>query len=280
MGVVKPENVHTDWLRGVGADSGMARAKRIGQPQKACLFCGAKANSREDVWPVWILERFQGPTFGLIGTVGDSLYLDGKQKKVRLRCVCIPCNTGWMSDVEKEAGPILSLMAQDFALSLTQEQRALITAWAVMRAMLWEYFAPAGRRPYYLDWDRADMRTGRKIPENTTVWLARYGGLASLWSFLTDATADPRHPVPDATARAVLTTLVFGRLCIQVMSYRTLMAESVIDMTPLPGPWDNCAVTIWPPARRHVVDWPPRLTLERDVSFDSFRRRWRQHPGG
>jgi hypothetical protein len=275
---MRSEDVHTDWLRGVGASPEMARARRIGQPQKVCLFCGAKANSKEDVWPVWVLDRFQAPTFGLIGTVGDSLYVDAKQKKVRLRCVCIPCNTGWMSDLEKEAGPILSLLARDFALSLSQEHRALITAWAVMRAMLWEYFAPAERRPFYLDWDRADMRTGRRIPENTTVWLARYGGTPSLWSFLTDATADPRDSMPDTTARAVLMTLVFGRLCIQMMSHRTLRTDVQLRAIPVAGPWDDCALTIWPPTQRAVLNWPPRLTLDRDVRFVDFRQRWPRHP--
>jgi hypothetical protein len=273
---MKPEDVHPGWMHRLGASAAMRRFKHLVRRQERCLFCEAKATSKEDVWPVWIVKSFSAPTFGMIGTVGDALYLDAKQKKVRIRCVCRQCNNVWMSQLEQDARPVLALMARDFALSLSLDQRALIAAWAVKTAMVWDPFGPKERRPFYLEWDRANMRISRTIPENTTVWLARYGGTPCLWSSLADATADPRHPMPDTTLRAALTTIIFGRLCIQVRSYRTLMIDSRVNLSPLRGPWDDCAVTIWPTTQRHTVDWPPKLTLERDVSLDAFCRRWLQ----
>lgn len=273
---MKPEDVHPDWMHRLRASPAMQRLKHLVRPQQRCLFCEEKATTKEDVWPVWIVERFSAPTFGLIGTVGDALYLDAKQKKVRIRCMCGPCNNVRIGKLEQDAGPVLSLMARDVALSLSLDLRALIAAWAVKTALVWEHFGPRERRPFYLDWDRADMRASRSIPENTTVWLARYGGAPCLWSSLADATADPRHPMPDTTLRAVLTTIVFGQLCIQVRSWRTLMVDSRVNLGPRPGPWEDCAVTIWPPTQRHTVDWPPKLTLERDVSLEAFRQRWLQ----
>jgi hypothetical protein len=242
------------------------------------LFCPSKANSKEDVWPIWILDRFQAPTSGLIGTVGDALYIDGNQKKLRLRCVCIPCNNGWMSALENDAGKILAVLARDIALPLSPEQRALIARWAVLRAMVWEHLAPAPRVPHYLPWDRRAMRAEDAIPANTTVWLARYAGRRVLWSFMADASADPRDPTPDTTARGNVMTIVFGHLCVQVMSHRTLMDDSIVQAPMVPGRWDACGVTVWPIGDRETVDWPPPLSLERDVSLRDFHRRWRSHP--
>jgi hypothetical protein len=275
---IKPEEVDPDWFQRLGASPAMQRLKHLARPTKGCLFCNAKANTREHVWPVWLLEQFTAPTFGTIGTVGDTLYLDAKQKEIRIRCVCKPCNTGWMSDLEKEAAPVLSLMARDFSLSL--DQRDLIAAWAVKTAMVWDHFGPRERRPFYLDWDRADLRAARRIPENTKVWLARHGGTPRLWSSAADATADPRHPMPDTTTRAIVTTMVFGKLCIQVLSHRTLMADVQLNADPLPGPWNDCTVAVWPPTQHRVVDWRPRLTLDREVSFDAFLRRWPRYSDG
>lgn len=258
----------------------MARLNRIGQTVRSCIFCGSKADSDEDLWPKWILERFRAPTFGLMGTVGDDDYIDPKRKTVRLRCVCQKCNNEWMSRLEQDSIPLLSSMAHDLVLPIRLDERTLVAAWAVKTAMLWEYFGPTTRRPYYLDGEKADLRAARRIPENTTVWLARYGGSPLLWSSMADATADPRQPFPDTTARAFVTTIVFGKLCVQVESIRSLM----LDVRPLPttvpvaGPWEDCLVTIWPPTGRETVDWPPKLTLARDVPFHAFRRRWHDMP--
>lgn len=173
-------------------------------------------------------------------------------------------------------------MAHDLSVPLASDQRALISAWAVKTAMLWDYFGPKdgprGRGPFYLPSHRADIRAARTIPENTTVWLARYGGDRWLWSSLQDASADPNDAMPDTTARAALTTIVFGRLCIQVMSHRTLTAGVTLTTTLVPGPWEACAIPIWPRTEREVVDWPPKLSLDRDVPFQAFRTRWLQHP--
>lgn len=94
-----------------------------------------------------------------------------------------------------------------------------------------------------------------------------------LWSSLADATDDLRLPGADTTARACLTTLVFGHVVLQVVSLRSLRSECHPALKPVAGPWEDCAVAIWP-AQDRRVDWPPKLTLDRDVAFHTFRRRW------
>jgi len=252
----------------------MARLPRVGRLGiKECVFgCGRPATSKEDVWPRWLLKRFRAPTAGLYATVGEDTYADPKQKRIPLKCVCVECNTGWMKRLEDESIPVLSLLGQDLTLPLGLDDQVLISAWALKMAMLWEYFGPPSRTLYHLEGDREGMRS-RTIPANTTVWLARYGGAPMLFSSVADGTDDLRLPGADTTFRAYATDIVFGRLMIQVLSRRSLMHDARLMVDPVPGPWEQCAVTVWPP-RSGGVAWPPRLTLVRDVPFEAFRRRW------
>ncbi len=258
------------------------RLTRIGRHLPKCIFCGARANSREDVWPRWILQRFRPPVSGVFGHVGGDAYGDPGRSTVRLRCVCGDCNTGWMSRLEEECIPVLSSMAQDVAMPLDMEQRALVAAWAVKTAMVWEFFAPVDTAPYYLGSERAAMRVDRTIPDNTDVWLARYGGEPMLFSRCAEATDDVTCPGGDPGLRGWKTEIVFGRLAIQVLSLRSAVIEARLEAPPLPGPWDHCCVAIWRPQGR-TCDWPPKLSLDQDVPFPTFASRWpraRESSGG
>jgi hypothetical protein len=74
-----------------GQTDAMVRVNQIGRQNiKRCIHCGGRAESREDVWPEWLLERFRAPTAGLFGTVGEDTYADPKRRTVRLRCVRRP----------------------------------------------------------------------------------------------------------------------------------------------------------------------------------------------
>jgi hypothetical protein len=250
----------------------VGRLKHLGRKTNECIFCDARADSKEHVWPEWILTRFRVPNSGVMGTVADDSYLDRNQKALRLRCVCVRCNTGWMKTLEDEAMPLLSSLAQDIAMSLSEEQQRLAAVWATKMAMVWEHFSSENRRLFYLKGHREELRAKHQIPENTEIWLARYGGPRLLFCAARDMTDDLALPNADTTFRAVSTEVVFGWLGVQVLSYRSLMTHRIARMPDPKPPLQQCVVRVWPQER--VARWPPRLTVGQEIEFEMFQKRW------
>ncbi|MGE0452226.1 MAG: hypothetical protein AB7O37_06485 [Vicinamibacteria bacterium] len=250
----------------------MADLKHLGRGDPNCIFCPGKADSREHVWPRWVLERFRVPASGVIGMVGDDSYQDRNQNALRLRCVCRTCNTGWMKELEDQVIPLASSLAQDLAIPIPWDQQTLVAVWAMKTTLVWEQFSASNRRLFYLDEHREGLRTSRNMPENTEVVLARYAGQPLLFCATRDMTDDPAVEGADPMFRAVSTEIVFGRLAIQVLSWRTLMVDRVARMPEVTSPLEECTVRIWPPTR--MARWPPRLSVGSDVPFEILQKRW------
>ena len=64
-----------------------------------CIFCPNDANSKEDMFPRWILTLVQ-TRYPLYRKVGDKPATVTEDQEVRLPCVCMKCNNGWMSRLE------------------------------------------------------------------------------------------------------------------------------------------------------------------------------------
>jgi hypothetical protein len=64
-----------------------------------CIFCPNDANSKQDMFPRWILTLVQ-TRYPLYRKVGDKPATVTEDQEVRLPCVCMKCNNGWMSRLE------------------------------------------------------------------------------------------------------------------------------------------------------------------------------------
>jgi hypothetical protein len=67
---------------------------------KPCIFCGNPADSKEDLFPRWILKRVKTrqPLYRQMGDAPPEITED---QEVRIPCVCQKCNNTWMSGMEK-----------------------------------------------------------------------------------------------------------------------------------------------------------------------------------
>ena len=107
-----------------------------------CIFCCNPVDSREDLFPRWILKRVKTRE-PLRRQIGDAAPEITEDQEVRLPCVCQKCNNTWMSRMEKTVQKFLGPMIDDFALPLDRQYQQNLTEWAVKCAMRSSYIAPA-----------------------------------------------------------------------------------------------------------------------------------------
>jgi len=89
---------------------------------RKCLFCDNVANSREHVWPDWILKRLNERDLKRQKMGNDAEQLL-PNPELKVKAVCRTCNNGWMHFLEQSNVPIVGNLMQDVALSLNGFQQ-------------------------------------------------------------------------------------------------------------------------------------------------------------
>lgn len=151
----------------------MAKTKR------RCIFCGARADSYEHVFPDWINKLIE--TEGVESVRFDVA--DGAVEQVsshpakhpaslRAKIVCARCNHGWMSDLETVASGLLGPMMTGQPTVLDMPQQLLAAAWAVKLAMVGETIQY--RANAFSQDDRDLMREQRRPPLHAHVSIAAF----------------------------------------------------------------------------------------------------------
>ena len=224
---------------------------------KQCLFCPRPADSAEDVWSKWILKDLK-PIQPIRITQGKrkSEWIDSC--KVRVKCVCQKCNSGWMSDIEGENKPHMRAMMNDELTVLTPTQQRSLTRWSVLKAMVIDGSSKS-RTPFYSESERTSMKPSSSfIPVGTLAWIGRLS-TKQLYTGLTDTFGEINH-VPKAFHGCVV-TIVVGHLVIQVVTMHVLpmFATNVIHPVYKPGAWNINLVDIWPVFGS--AGWPPTLSF-------------------
>jgi hypothetical protein len=232
---------------------------------KRCAFCPNPADSKEHAWESWALERLHLGDSVIHGYIENEEFFDAEQRAVRIKCLCVPCNTGWLKRVVDASIPLVGSMMNDLTIPLDPAQQWTVAVWAMTRAMVWEHISKDPRPIFYTDHQRFTLRETQSIPPNTTIWLARYSGSEHLGTWVNDFI----NPVRGRT-----TTLVYRYLAVQVLSVRP-------DKSVQPGTvihpkrrrlWSPATVRIWPSQR--IAYWPPRLTVDRVAPWLDFLSRW------
>jgi hypothetical protein len=225
-----------------------------------CIFCDGRVDSREDIWPKWILERLRikGPITADIPKYKSWLIHDPKDGH-KSRCVCRGCNNGWMSDLEVGNKPLIGCLLQDIATPLDQSQQKALATWALKTAMVTESLARAQRGYFYTRTERHDLRTKLSLPPRTSVWLARYSGSGAIAMKGTDAWSANDAPIP---IHGYVYTILLGNLVIQSMTVHapSKYGDAAFNVSPKAGPWEAGLVRVWPPDGRDIR-WPPPLTF-------------------
>src|SRR5437879_1861752 len=115
-------------------------------PALKCIGCGETVSSgkisREDVVPKWLQPHLEMPGIQL----SHRELKEGRERPVRehslkkfiFRAVCARCNSGWMSNLECEAKPVLLPLIQGNRLlsSLTSNEKLLLARWTFKTAFM------------------------------------------------------------------------------------------------------------------------------------------------
>ena len=90
-----------------------------------CIFCPNEADSKEHVWPEWLLDLLsQGKRREItieMGRGGVKKW-SGPSAAIDPRIVCEDCNSKWMSRLETQAKPIISRMLDGSPIELSMQQ--------------------------------------------------------------------------------------------------------------------------------------------------------------
>jgi hypothetical protein len=243
-----------------------------------CIFCGNHADSKEDLFPRWILKRVQTRE-PLYRQMGDAPAEITEDQEVRIPCACQTCNNTWMSRMETTVKKFMGPMIDDFALPLDRQYQQNLSEWAVKCAMCNDAVDVHPR--FFTEAECRACRKKRTIPDRTLVFAARFTG-RSLDSNGVDFTLiEPGTGT--LLVRGHVYNVMVGHVVLQVLSWHPepQRKDKNVRMRAADGPWDKLTTQIWP-IQRKSMNWPPPMSLSTVVGvthYGHFRTRFKNATG-
>jgi hypothetical protein len=243
-----------------------------------CIFCGNPADSKEDLFPRWILKRVETrqPLYHQMGDAPPEITED---QEVRLPCVCQKCNNTWMSGMEVTVKKFLGPMIEDLSFSLDRQNQQNLAEWAVKCAMCNDTVDVHPR--FFTEAECHAFKEKRTIPDRTRVFAARFIG-RSLDSNGVDFTLiEPGAGT--LLVRGHVYTVMVGHVVLQMLSWHPepQHKDKIIRFRAVDGPWDKLTFQIWP-IEEKSVNWPPVLSLSilaPATHYGYFRTRFKNETG-
>lgn len=148
---------------------------------RKCIFCGAAARSGEHLFPDWFnsifpvdpatekpkLARHQASAERVATQSWSSVEIASATGNI----VCHDCNTGWMSQLESRAKPVLGPMMQGHERTLNVNDQLLIATWACKTAMVHEAALRTDEN-CFSDSERSVVRRDDRPPASVEVSLS------------------------------------------------------------------------------------------------------------
>jgi hypothetical protein len=237
--------------------------------------------SQEHVFPAWQADLFPDlqevdyiRAFQSSTGEGSSQSWPGKPFGVTVGDFCEKCNTGWMSDLEDEAKPVLAPLIQDEPGPLTILEQELITRWTT-KTVLAVGPTNAGGRQVASDEVYRWFGAKRMPLPSSIAWVGRYDGTGQFpisfhqhgIVFAPEDGPAPNREDGDPT-NAFHAVYAIGHLALFLFSHE------LPDGPMATGGSDATRTLIWP--TQAAVHWPPPKSLgEADLKEGT-----RQVPGG
>jgi hypothetical protein len=148
----------------------------------ACVFCGSTGGTvkitGEHLYSDWINSVLPASVVGPGITVERTNNISGEFRTwpvrelavEKVRCVCEPCNTGWMSNLDDQVHPVLKPMILGNSAVLSPQDQVTVATWAAMKAAVFEF--AWDHPPVYSQADRDIVRTQLRPPATVRVALA------------------------------------------------------------------------------------------------------------
>ncbi|HEX4483456.1 MAG TPA: hypothetical protein VH081_06670 [Solirubrobacteraceae bacterium] len=263
-----------------------------------CIFCGElfspqRKRSEEHAAPQWCGELLaehlpppppDAPTpehFWILETA------DGREEVFRgtrdpfttvAKDVCVPCNTGWMEELEDWAKQWLAAPVIGKGRALRFWRQACAASWAVKTALVWE-LVEAEHRTVPLDVLRIFHQLQRPGGRQQ-VWLGHYQGSQPHHSFRRTAahliSSPPQGTENPQDAHGYLLAVTIGQLA--MVTFGHTLAVPLASYSPgdaLPGiplheQFPGKLIQIWP-LTNEAVRWPPPAIID-DATLDLIAR--------
>ncbi len=233
---------------------------------RRCIFCRGAANSKEHLWPKWVLEKIK-PT-EIEGFIGYNTNLSFNAEW-KVRTVCKSCNQGWMSNLEGTSCGILGPLIDDTSTFLNITQRWSVAVWSVKTAMILDSALSSALPLFYTQEERDKLMESSTIAPRTFIWLGRFLGSRDIGASTTEIkTGEPGMNIFPAR----VSTFLLNCLVIQVMTIHPTAeyGDRTILIRPAEGPWEHLTIGCWP-TRGMNVYWPPVLAMNFGRGILDFR---------
>jgi hypothetical protein len=135
----------------------------------------------EHAVPQWIVKLLPklhpGATSSFVRMASDteSIEFTTKGVQARTRTVCSGCNSGWMSELEKQAQPLIEPMLRGETTTLRgRPDRTTVAAWIFKTTLVWYLCHPNPERPLPVAHYR-HLHEHHEPPAEVQIWIGRYG---------------------------------------------------------------------------------------------------------
>lgn len=246
------------------------------EAKRFCVFCLADENlSGEHVWPEWVRKHLpvradlQAP---YIWTQAGEVVREAENIKladIKVRRVCVPCNTGWMARIEEAAEDVLADLIKGNPRTLDQEAMAIAATWGYLKCLVVD-LSMNGRQTLVVPVVHAWFRQFQRPPDSALVALACYGGVR--YPLYAMAGRNPFNIPGDTggsyTVEMYTMVLGVGHLVVKVAGHHLPIP---VDLSPAAGDRQFTS-RVWPQPDG-TVRWPPGSMLD-DTSLPEFARRF------
>ena len=245
----------------------MAPRRRSNKP---CLFCGrTNASSREHVIAEWVGKaldikgRVEEYRAGVHVTTMDAL-------SIVLRQVCVGCNTGWMSRLERHAKPILEPLLlgakKDDTRVINPSQQATLATWAVKTSLLLAFRKFSGTEHGWIPMDNLEWLYKRRLsqlpPPCARVWIGGVDAKGQMPSSVQAACIYKADHVPAAHCGTFsLGYVVFQVFCCEQVDVPH--PPEIERWLETKGPYHSSLLSITPSSS--AIRWPPTEVFEIDA---------------
>lgn len=233
-------------------------------PYPRCIFCGAKANSREHAIPKWVAKRLGLKGIQLHHREVSTIATRRKQPisfaSHRERIFCKGCNAHF-KHLEDEAIPLIEWMAKGRSVILGKHEQDLLARWGAKTG-----FALMAAEKEFRDFvPREHMSWLRQKDEPHPLnWVAYSSWDGHIFKANNDQSVT--SPILDRPYRAYTEVLTFARIAFKLFG----LFESPPGVR-IEGDWPGLR-QVWPPLGR-TISWPltgPRTRAAGDDDWEDL----------
>jgi len=241
-----------------------------------CMFCGGGPLTGEHVFPKWMSEVLTRHPKGFPETFKLAHGEDHKTQRIieserefalSARCVCGPCNGGWMSTLEADAKRYLEPMILGKKTTLDLVAQDTISAWIALKIMVGIRAHPS-RFDVFPEWIQS-LYEAETVPAGWRVWAGAYNGVLTNGFESGSVGEHPSEVEPreggGVIHTGIISTFFAGYCVLKVAGLRRYRlpnpsADVLLPLTPSPGV---------------PLQWPPRKAFT-DATIGSLFDMWRR----